>query len=114
MPALHGLDFAVTSMPIGALTFGKAEIDKYASVLSRVVEEICGLDIAVEDAASVDCLQTGEKAAKVKPHTADGHVAEVVSKVLMLEVGEDGDDLVLVSKGSDERADGVGVAEVMK
>jgi hypothetical protein len=101
-------------MPIGALTFGKTEIDEDASVLNRVVQEICGLDIAVEDAARVDGLQAGEKAAKVEPHTADGHVTEVVSKILVLKIGEDGDDLVLMSKGRDERADGVGVAEVMK
>ena len=68
----------------------------------------------MEDAASVDSLQAGEQAAKVEPHTADGHVAEVVSEVLVLEVGEDGDDLVLVAECGDEGADGVGVAEVVE
>jgi hypothetical protein len=112
--ALVGVEFAGALTPFCALPFGEAKVDENAAVLLWVVEEVCGFDVTVKNAACVDGLEAGEETPEVHAHVADGHVAEVVSKIVMLEVGQDGNDLVLVAEGSNERAYRVRTAEVVK
>lgn len=66
----------------------------------------------MDDVSLMNGSEAGEKGFEVGAHLMHLHVFEVVSKVLVLEVGQDGQDLVMVANGGDERTDGVGAAEV--
>jgi hypothetical protein len=59
----------------------------------------------MEDLVFVDSGESSEETFKVKAHVTDFHVTKVFSEVSVLEVGQDRNDLVLVSKGCDEWAD---------
>ena len=107
-----GYKSAVALLPVCAFSLGKTKVDKNAAVQPLVVEKVRGLDIAVQDFSAVHGSQGCEQALHVQTHLGDLHVLVVVAEVLMLEVWENGDDLVLVAKGGDKRAYRVGVFEV--
>ena len=69
-----------------------------------IVEEISGLDVAVDDAFVVDGFEGGEEGVQVDAHVVGGHAAEVFAEVLVLVVGKDGEDLVLVPESGDQGA----------
>jgi hypothetical protein len=87
------------------LFFGEAEIDEHAASLGVVVEEVCGLDIAVEDAGAVDRVEGGEKRTEVVAHVGDEEVTVIKAEVEVAEVREDGYDLIEMSKSCQEGTD---------
>lgn len=102
---------AEAGLPVGALLFGQAEVDEHAAPLHVVVEEVCGFDVAVEDAGAVDRVQGREEGVEVVAHVRDKEFAVVEAEVEVAEVGEHGDDLVEVTEGGEEGADVGGGAE---
>lgn len=95
----------MTLMPVGAFPLGEAKINEDSASLFRRVKEVCWFDVAMQDTVMVYCGQSGEEALEVEPHVADGHLSKVFAEVAMLEEGENGNDLVMVSKGGDEWTD---------
>lgn len=82
--------------------------------MSRVIQEVGRFDIAVEDTVFVDMGEGSEQTPEVQAHIADFHISEILSEVPVLEVWENGNDLVLVSEGGDEWAHGITISEVME
>lgn len=101
---------------LGVDTFplGKAKVDENATTGSGVVEEIGGLDIAVDDVCVVGKLQGGEETAQIDGHVGGVHAAEVVTEIIVAKVGKDGDDLVGAAEGGDEGTHGRAVFEVVE
>ena len=62
----------------------------------------------------MDCGESGEERAQIVPHVFHLELAKVISKVTMPEVGEDGNDLIMMAESSDKRTNGVGVLEIME
>jgi hypothetical protein len=52
--AFRGWQLACTKMPICSLLLCQTEVNEDASCTLRVVEEVGGLDVAVEDPVSMD------------------------------------------------------------
>lgn len=59
----------------------------------------------MNDVFFVDSFDCGEQGMKVDAHLRDVHISEVLSKIVMLEVGKDGNNLIVMTKRCDERAD---------
>ena len=62
----------------------------------------------------MDGCERGEEGAEVYLDVGDGHLAEVFAEVGVSEVGKDSNDLVGVSEGGDEWADGIASSEVVE
>jgi len=62
----------------------------------------------------VDRIESCEEGPEIDANIRNGHLAEVLAEVGVLEVREDGDDLVGMSVGGDEGADRVAAAEVVE
>lgn len=101
-------------VPVGPFSLGQAKVDENTPLSCGRVEEVCRLDVTVDDLVFVDGADGGEELVKVDTHVVDGHVTEVVAEVAVLEVWQDGNDLILMAKGSDERTDVLRVAKVMQ
>jgi hypothetical protein len=99
---------------IRTFSFGETKIDEDAALGGRIVEEVGGLDISVEDLVVVYALESSEKLAEVYRDLRNGHVAEVGAEIPVTKVREDGDDLVGVPEGGDQGADGGALAEVVE
>lgn len=101
---------------LGVLTFSlcKTKVYKNTALCRGVVEEVRGFDISMYDMVSVNSGQGGKEGAEIGSHVGDGHVPEIVSEVMVAEVGENGDDLIGTSEGGDQGAHGGAVAQVMK
>lgn len=97
-----------------ALPLCEAKVHEDTALCGGVVEEVCGLDVAMYDTVLVNSCQRREERAEVDGHVGYGHVPEIVSEIMVAEVGEDGDDLICASKGSDQGADGGAVSQVVK
>ena len=74
-------------MRVGALALGQPEIDEDAARVRGRVQEVGGLDVAVQDVVVVHGAQRGEERVEVVSHLGDGEVAEVLAEVAVLEVG---------------------------
>jgi hypothetical protein len=112
--ALCGRNRAEALVPVCPLPLRKPKVDQNASSMLWVVEEVCGLYVAMEDAVSMYGDKGSKETSEVQPDVAELHVSEVFAKVHVLKEGENSDDLVLVSKGRDERANGVAIFEVVQ
>lgn len=97
-----GVVGAHTAGRICSLALGKSKVAEYAPTLVVVVQEVCRLDVTVDDLVSVDVREGAEEGAEVGYHVVSGEAAEVFSEIDVLKVGEDGYDLVLVPEGGDE------------
>lgn len=103
-----------TGFVIRTFSFGETKIDEDAPLGGRIVEEVGGLDISVENFVVVYTLESGEKLAKVYRDLRNGHVAEIGAEIPVTKVWEDGDDLVGVSEGGDQGAYRRALAEVVE
>jgi len=101
-------------MPVCSFSFCQTKIDEDTLLRSGRVEEVCGFDVAVDDLVLMDGLHSGEELLKIDTHVVDGHVAEVVPEVAMLEVWQDGYDLILVAECGDEWTDIRRVSQVVQ
>lgn len=101
-------------MPVGAFSLGQTKVNKNTFLGGGRVEEVCGFDVAVNDLVLVDGADGSEELVKVDTHVVNGHFAKVVPEVAMLEVWQDGYDLVLVTESGDERTDILRVAKVVQ
>ena len=99
---------------VGALALRKTEVDEHAPLAVDVIQEVGRLDVPVHDAFPVHGVEGGEEGGEVGLHVPGVHPAEVLAEVLVLVVGEDGDDLVLVAEGGNEGAYRAGVAKVVE
>ena len=68
----------------------------------------------MEDAFLVHMRECGEEAAKVYLAIIDRHLPEILSKICMLEVWEDSDDLVGTANGCDKGSDCFAVPQVFE
>lgn len=109
-----GVVMADAWLGVGAFALGEAKVNKHAAAGLGVVEKVGGLDVTVDDACLVGGFQSGEKAAHVDGHVLGSHGAEVVAKVVVAEVREDGDDLIGAAKSGDQRADSGTVFQVVE
>ena len=105
---------AQTRLALRALLLRQTKVDEHAVLSGRVVQEVGGLDIPVEDIVLVRALEGREEGPQVDPDVRDGHVAKVRAEVGVAEIREDGDDLVGVAEGRDEGADGGAAAQVVE
>jgi hypothetical protein len=105
---------AQARLGVGALPLGQTKVDQDAVLGRRVVEKVGGLDVAVQDLVLVHALERQEQGPQVDGNVRYRHVTEVASKVPVSEIGQDGDDLVGVSKGRDERTDRGALAQVVQ
>lgn len=112
--ALVGVLLTETRFGIGAFAFRQPEVDEHAALLVGLVEEVRGLDVAVDDALEMHGGQGLEERAEVDLHLRDRHLTEVLAEVRVPEVGEHGDDLVCRAERRDERTDRVEAAEVVE
>lgn len=80
----------------------------------RIVEEVCGLDIAVEDLVGMAAVKRREQRTQINRNIWDGHVPEVAPEIAMAEIGQDGNNLVGVPKSGDEGAHGGAVSQVIE
>ena len=81
------IQLAVAEVRVGALALGKAEVDKDAASMCGRVEEVGGLDVAMQDIMVVDGFEGCKEAVEVVSHVGYGEVAEVFSEVAVLKVG---------------------------
>jgi hypothetical protein len=88
-------------VPVRALTLSETKIYKDPAGLLRVIEKIGRLDVAMEDLLFVDRSQCEKETLEVETHLWDLHVAVVLAEVAMLEVWQDGDDLIEMPEGGD-------------
>lgn len=111
--AILGGEFADTRNIVRTFSFGKTEINKDTTRSHWIVEKVGRLNVAMEDMVLMNGLKCGEQASEVQAHVGHSHVAEIIPKVAMLAVWKDSDDLVCVAESSDERANRIGVAQVV-
>jgi hypothetical protein len=64
-------------LPIGALPLSQTEVHQYTMPLGVVVQEVCGLDIPMQDAGFVNLSQTTEQASEIVSHIVDQEVSIV-------------------------------------
>lgn len=62
----------------------------------------------------MDRIESCEEGPEIDANVGNGHLAEVLAEVGVLEVGKDCDNLVGMSVGGDEGADRVAAAEVVE
>ena len=92
-------------LPVCSLLLCQTEVDKYAMSFGVVVQEVCRLDVSVKDAGFVHPCQPTKQASKIQSHVIGEEVSVVEAEVEVSEVGEDSDNLVLVSECSKEWTD---------
>ncbi len=90
---------ADAGLPVRALLFGEAEVDKDAAPFGVVVQEVGGFDVAVQDPGAVDGVKGREEGVEVVAHVGDEEVAVVEAEVEVAEVGQHGYYLVQMSEG---------------
>ena len=62
----------------------------------------------------VNSNQGSEQALEVESHVGDSHISKVISEILVLEVWKNGNDLIMMSKRSNERTDTIGIFQVVQ
>jgi hypothetical protein len=105
---------ACAMVPISPLTLRKTKVDENTAGQGGVVEEVCRLDIAVDNLLRVYCSQRSEETPEIETHLGDFHVTVVVAEVGVLEVGQHSNDLVQATEGGDEWTYRVGVSQVVE
>lgn len=105
---------AEAGLRVRALALREAEVDEHAALLVGVVEEVGGLDVAVDDAPRVHGGEGGEEGAQVDARVVHVHSRVVFPEILVPEVGQDEEDLVGLAEGGDEGAYGGGCSQVVE
>lgn len=85
---------AETGLALCAFALGEAEVYEDPALLVRVVEEVGGLDVAVDNPLGVHRRERREEGFQVDAGVVDVHLGVVFAEVLVAEVGEDDEDLV--------------------
>lgn len=111
---LLGGECAGTLVPVRSLTLSKTKIYKDPAGLLRIIEKIGGLDVAMEDLLLVDRCQCEKETLEVETHLWDLHVAVVLAEVAMLEIWQDGNNLIEMTKGSDQRTHRIGSLQIVE
>jgi len=104
---------AIAPVPICALTLGQTKINQYTSFLSWRVKKIGWLNVAMYDAMFVYSLDCGEERMEVDAHLRHFHIAKVLSKVMMLKIWKNSNDLVVVTESCYKRTDVGRVSKVI-
>ena len=98
--------FATQTLASEVFMLCQAKVDEDAPPAVVIEKEVCWLYVSVDDVEAVDGSKALEERAEVDLHIFGQHVAEELAKVLMPVERQDGDDLVFVAEGGDERTDG--------
>lgn len=97
-----------------AFALGETEVNNNATATFRVVEKVCRFDVTVKNILGVHGGEGGEERAEIATDIRALEVAEVFSEILMAEIGKYCYDLVVVTEGCYEGADGIGVLQVVE
>lgn len=113
LPVLGGI-LTQTGSVFRSLTLGQSKVNQDTALLGGGIKKIGRLDITVYNPFVMDGPECCEQAAEICLDFRYRHLCEKVSKVVVGIVRQDGNDLVVMTKGSDEWTHGFGISQVVE
>jgi hypothetical protein len=96
------------------IAFSKTKVDKHTIPTLVVEQEVCGLDIAMDNTAGVKVFQASKETGHILLDLGRIHEPVKVTEVVSLVIGQNNDNLVFVTESSNERRHVPAAAEVLE